>query len=39
MAVIMVAEIPGADASFVDGMRAAGVLDAIAKAPGVREPH
>ncbi len=34
MAVIMNTEVPGADASFMDGMRAAGVVDAIAKAPG-----
>jgi heme-degrading monooxygenase HmoA len=34
MSVIMIAEVPGADASFFDGMRAAGVVDAIAKAPG-----
>jgi heme-degrading monooxygenase HmoA len=34
MTVIMNTEIPGADASFMDGMRAAGVVDAIAKAPG-----
>jgi hypothetical protein len=33
MAVIMNTEIPGADASFIDGMRAAGVVDAISKAP------
>ncbi len=34
MAVIMITELPGADAAFADGMRAAGVLDAIATAPG-----
>ena len=34
MAVIMIAEAPGADASFIDGMRVAGVVDALAKAPG-----
>lgn len=34
MAVIMITEIPGADASFIDGMGAAGVVDALAKAPG-----
>ncbi len=34
MTVIMNTEIPGADASFIDGMRAAGVVDAISKAPG-----
>ena len=34
MAVIMSTEIPGADAGLIDGMRAAGVLDAMAKAAG-----
>ena len=34
MAVIMIAEAPGADASFIDGMRAAGVADTLAQAPG-----
>ena len=34
MAVIMIAEAAGADASFIDGMRAAGVVDVLAKAPG-----
>ena len=34
MAVIMTAEIAGADASFIDGMQAAGVVDALVKAPG-----
>jgi heme-degrading monooxygenase HmoA len=34
VAVIMDTEIPGADASFIDGMRAAGVVDAISQAPG-----
>ena len=34
MAVIMIAEAAGADASFIDGMRAAGVDEALAKAPG-----
>ena len=34
MPVIMIAEVAGADASFLDGMRAAGVLDAIATYPG-----
>ena len=34
MAVIMSTEVPGADATFMDGMRAAGVADAISKAPG-----
>jgi heme-degrading monooxygenase HmoA len=30
----MIAEAAGADASFIDGMRAAGVDEALAKAPG-----
>ena len=34
MAVIMIAEVAGADASFIDGMRAAGVVDALATFPG-----
>ena len=34
MAVIMIAEAPGADASFIDRMRAAGVADALAQVPG-----
>ena len=34
MAVIMTAEVAGANASFIDGMRAAGVVDALVKAPG-----
>ncbi len=34
MAVIMIAEAPGADASFIDGMRAAGIADAMQKAGG-----
>jgi heme-degrading monooxygenase HmoA len=34
MAVIMIAEAAGADASFIDGMRAAGVADAMIQAPG-----
>jgi hypothetical protein len=34
MAVIMIAEAPGADASFIDGMRATGVADTLAQAPG-----
>jgi hypothetical protein len=34
MAVIMSTEVPGADATFMDAMRAAGVADAISKAPG-----
>jgi hypothetical protein len=36
MAVIMIAEAPGADASFIDGMRAAGVADTLAQAPWIR---
>ena len=34
MSVIMIAEAAGADASFIDGMRAAGVVDALVQAPG-----
>ena len=34
MPVIMIAEVAGADASFIDGMRAAGVVDAMATYPG-----
>ena len=34
MAVIMTAELAGAHASFIEGMRAAGVVDALEKAPG-----
>ncbi len=34
MAVIMITEVPGADATFIDGMLAAGVGDAMVKAPG-----
>lgn len=34
MAVIMIAEAPGADASFIDGMRAVGVADTLAQASG-----
>ncbi len=34
MAVIMTAEADGADASFIEGMQSAGVVDALAKAPG-----
>ena len=34
MAVIMTAEVAGADASFIEGMQAAGVVDALVKAPG-----
>ncbi len=34
MAVIMISEVPGADATFIDGMLAAGVGKAMAQAPG-----
>lgn len=34
MTVIMVAEVPGADASLMEQMRAAGLLEALAQAPG-----
>jgi hypothetical protein len=34
MAVIMTAEAPGADASFIDGTHASGVADTLAQAPG-----
>lgn len=34
MAVIMTAEVAGADASFIAGMETAGVVDALVKAPG-----
>ncbi len=34
MSVIMIAEVAGADGSFLDGMRAAGVFDAMATYPG-----
>ena len=34
MSVIMIAEIAGADATFFDAMRAAGVVDALATYPG-----
>jgi hypothetical protein len=39
MAVIMIAEAPHPDASFIDGMRAAGVADTLAQPPGFVEPH
>ena len=39
MAVIMIAEAPGADASFIDGMRAAGVADRAGAGAWVRGPH
>jgi heme-degrading monooxygenase HmoA len=34
MSVIMVAEVAGADATFIDAMRAAGVVEALAAYPG-----
>ncbi len=34
MPVIMIAEVAGADASFIDAMRVAGVVDAMATYPG-----
>jgi hypothetical protein len=34
MSVIMIAEVGGADATFIDAMRAAGVVEALAKYPG-----
>ena len=34
MSVIMIAEIAGADATFIEAMRAAGVVDALATYPG-----
>ena len=34
MSVIMIAGVAGADASFIDAMRAAGVVDALATYPG-----
>ena len=34
MTVIMTAEVADADASFIAGMRTAGVVDALEKAPG-----
>ena len=34
MAVILTTEVPGADAGLIDGLRAAGVLEAMAKAQG-----
>jgi heme-degrading monooxygenase HmoA len=34
MSVIMITELPGADAGFAEAIRGAGVLDAIAEAPG-----
>jgi heme-degrading monooxygenase HmoA len=36
MAVVMVTEVPGADAGMVEGMRQAGVLDAMAGSKGFR---
>ena len=37
MTFIMIAEAPGADASFIDGMKAAGVADTLAKGLFVAE--
>lgn len=34
MAVVMVTEVPGADAGMVEGMRQAGVVEAMEAAPG-----
>lgn len=34
MSVIMIADVAGADASFIDGMRAAGVFEAMPTYPG-----
>ena len=34
MSVIMIAEVAGADATFIDAMRAAGVVEALATRPG-----
>ena len=36
MAVVMVTELPGVDATFADGMRQAGVVDALQAARGFR---
>ena len=36
MAVVMVQEVPGADAGIVEGMRQAGVVDALPTFPGFR---
>ena len=33
---VMMIEIPGADAAFADGMRQAGILEALQTAPGFR---
>ena len=38
MAVIMSTDAPGAGAFFMDGMRAAGVVDEISNAPGFVRP-
>jgi len=36
MAIVMMTKVPGADAAFADGMRQAGVLDALRVARGFR---
>jgi len=36
MAVVMVTEVPGADAGMVEGMRQAGMVEAMEAAPGFR---
>jgi hypothetical protein len=36
MPVLMMTEVPGADATLAEGMRQAGVLEALAAAPGFR---
>lgn len=36
MAIVMMTEVPGADAAFAEGMRQAGVLDALQAARGFR---
>jgi len=36
MAVVMITEVPGADAGMVEGMRQAGVVEAMETAPGFR---
>ena len=36
MAVVMIQEVPGADAGLVHGMRQAGVVDALPSFPGFR---
>ncbi|MGO9887714.1 MAG: hypothetical protein ACLP0L_07375 [Solirubrobacteraceae bacterium] len=36
MSIVMMTEVPGADATFADGMRQAGVIDALQTARGFR---